>query len=319
MNSFIQNTFENQGLDIQYVVQCFKGPEDPDSGWPMRLPDIEPGKILVLHFQDNVNPKNGRILELDAVEQHYGSQSHLVNVVYWSHGLDRMYSGPLNVFEYSWHNVHTAESVLSRETEWRPFFKQPRTRAWQSLNGKWNSHRARVSEVLRNWPNGVHSFADVIPLPVWDYNSTYRGGTDNDENFVRLASIYADCAVNVVTETQYNERPGIVSEKTMLALIAGQIPVVIGHPGVVQDCRELGFDMFDDLVDTSYDWLPNNIRVEEALNKNKNLILGKIDLAPYQKRLKRQSEFVLKTFPRLAEQRLINQVSAKYGATTQRT
>lgn len=314
MSNFIQTSFENCGLDVQYVSNCFDVPEHPEHGWPLRMPEIEPGKTLVLNFQDNVNVNQGCIQELKTLEAHYGPQSHLINVVYWSHGLDKVYQGPINVFEYSWHNVHTADSVARRKSEWMPFFNAPRNRAWMSLNGKHNSHRSRVSEILRTWPNGIHSFADVIPLPVWDYNTTYRGGTDNDENFVRLALLYADCAVNIVTETQYNDRPGIITEKTMLALIAGQIPIVIGHPGAVQDCQELGFDMFDDVVDTSYDWLPNNVRAEQALYRNQDLILGKINLAPYQARLNRQRDFVLHEFPRLTEKRLLDQLSAKFSS-----
>ena len=149
---------------------------------------------------------------------------------------------------------------------------------------------------MKHWPNGILSYGDEILLDQWDYSS-YRG-TENDENFVRLAPLYARCAVNIVTETQYDDRPGVISEKTLQAMIARQIPIVIGHPGVVQSCQELGFDMFEDLVDTSYDWLPNNQRVEAALELNKNLILGNIDLAPYQQRLQLQQEFVLDLYPK---------------------
>jgi hypothetical protein len=54
--------------------------------------------------------------------------------------------------------------------------------------------------------------------------------------------------------------------------------------------------MFDDLVDTSYDWLPNDQRAEQALLRNQDLILGKKDLAPYQQRLQRNREVLLLEF-----------------------
>jgi hypothetical protein len=125
---------------------------------------------------------------------------------------------------------------------------------------------------------------------------------------MRLLQVYAKCQVNIVTETQYDEPPGIVSEKTLMAMIAQQVPIVIGHQGIVQDCRELGFDMFDDLVDTSYDSMPNDIRVEQAILKNQDLILGKINLAPYQERLQKQRSFLLDEFVTGTQQRYIRDV-----------
>jgi hypothetical protein len=116
--------------------------------------------------------------------------------------------------------------------------------------------------------------------------------------------------VNIVTETQYDARPGIVTEKTLQAMIAGQVPVVIGHPGIVQDCQELGFDMFEDLVDLSYDWLPNDQRAEAALELNRELILGNCDLTPYQQRLKRQQNFVLDAYPKWIRANFVRQAQS---------
>ena len=127
----------------------------------------------------------------------------------------------------------------------------PKTQAWQCLNGRMCTHRRRAVDILQHWPNGMLSYGNEIPLPEWAY-STYRG-TENDDNFIRLADVYGSCAVNIVTETEYNTTPGIISEKTLMAFAAQQIPIVIGHSNAVQHCKELGFDMFDDLVDTSYD------------------------------------------------------------------
>jgi len=52
------------------------------------------------------------------------------------------------------------------------------------------------------------------------------------------------------------------------------------------------------LVDISYDWLPNDQRVEAALELNQELILGNCDLTPYQERLQRQQDFVLNMYPK---------------------
>jgi hypothetical protein len=303
----IAHTFDQLGVDLVAEYNCFQPPYNLQSGWPLRLPDVEFGTntLVLLHFQDFVTPG---LPELKQIQSHYGQRANQVVVTYWSHGLDQEYFGPVNLIEFSNHNLATCESIAARQEEWLPHFDQLRTNAWQCLNGRECSHRQRVADVLRTWPNGVLSYGNQIALSEWAYSS-YRG-TENDENFVRLASLYSQCTVNIVTETQYDSRPGIVTEKTLQAMIAGQIPIVIGHPGVVQDCQELGFDMFEDLVDTSYDWLPNNQRVEAALELNQNLILGNINLAPYQARLQRQRDFVLDVYPNWIRANFVRQAQS---------
>jgi len=55
----------------------------------------------------------------------------------------------------------------------------------------------------------------------------------------------------------------------------------------------MGFDMFDDLVDNSYDTVDGANRITAAIERNRYLIQGKIDLAPYKQRLQRNREYVL--------------------------
>jgi hypothetical protein len=90
-----------------------------------------------------------------------------------------------------------------------------------------------------------------------------------------------------------------------MAFAAGQIPVVIGHQGIVQHCRELGFDMFDDVINNSFDQLPNHVRAEQAIELNQDLILGKINLSPFWPRLLQQRDFLLNQYPELMRQRFV--------------
>ena len=308
-DQLMAHTFDSLDIDSVIVYNCFQPPYDYDHGWPLKLPDVEfgPKTLLLLHFQDFVSTGQP-VRELAKVEQKYGSNCNQVVVAHMSHGLEQCYQGAISLIEYNNHNLYTCESIAQRQTEWRHYFEQPRSRAWQCLNGRKCSHRKRTADVLKHWPNGILSYGDEILLDQWDYSS-YRG-TENDENFVRLAPLYAQCAVNIVTETQYDDRPGVISEKTLQAMIAKQIPIVIGHPGVVQSCQELGFDMFEDLVDTSYDWLPNDQRVETALELNQQLILGNRDLTSYQERLERQKDFVLDTYPKWIRSNFVHQAQS---------
>jgi len=300
-----QNTLTNLGIDVYIEPNAFVPPYHPESGWPMKFPQVawNHNTLLVLHFQDFVTFKNNRIVELDRVADHYGQNANKVLVTHMHPGLEKVYDGPVNLIEFSSHNYREIHRIRNRWPEWRHIIEQPRTQAWQCLNGRKCDHRRRVANILSKWSNGVLSYGTDIPLPEWDYG-TYRG-TENDENFIRLAKVYGSCSVNIVTETLYDPVPGLFCEKTLLAMMAEQIPIVIGTQGLVASIRAHGFDMFDDVVDTSYDALPNDIRLVNALELNQDLIQGKIDLAPYQDRLRKQREFVLYEFPKLMERQFI--------------
>jgi hypothetical protein len=122
--------------------------------------------------------------------------------------------------------------------------------------------------------------------------------------------VYGSSPVNIVNETEYFSVTGIVTEKTLLAIASEQIPIVIGHKGIVDQCRRMGFDMFDDLVDTSYEEFDYLDRVEQAILRNKDLIQGNIDLAPYKHRLERNREYLLYGLPDRMEREFVIQAQA---------
>lgn len=297
------STLSKLGFNVTAVYNCYDPIYNHDTGWPLKLPEVNFNRdtLVLLHFQDFVTIKDGRVLELQQVEEFYKEHSNQVLVTYWNHGLDQVYTGPVNIIEFSNHNYDIALVLANRWSEWQHITEQPKTVPWQCLNGRMCLHRRRAVDVLLNYAPGFLSYGNEIPLPEWSY-STYRG-TENDDNFIRLANVYGSAAVNIVTETEYNTAPGIISEKTLMAFAAEQIPIVLGHRDIVKHCEELGFDMFTDLVDTSYDTLPNDIRLERALELNRDLIEGKIDLAPYKQRLADQRKFLLDDYPTIMQMR----------------
>jgi hypothetical protein len=297
------NTLKQAGFDVIPVYNCFDPNYDPDHGWPLKMPDVElrTDQLVLLHFQDFVTVSGSTVLELQRVEQHYRDRSNQVLVTYWPHRLDRFYHGSVNLIEFNAHEYAIIQNLRLRSDEWLHHYGHERGRAWQCLNGRIAPHRMRTYMTLKDWPNGVLSYDNHISHGPWSYD-TYPS-TENEDNFIRLSDIYSDCAVNIVTETQYQSAPGIITEKTFFAFLAGQIPVVIGHPGIVSECRDLGFDMFEDLVDIGYDQMSNEQRVEAALWSNRDLILGRIDLTPYQHRLKQQQRWVLDQYTKQQQQR----------------
>jgi hypothetical protein len=116
---------------------------------------------------------------------------------------------------------------------------------------------------------------------------------DNASNFVTLANLYQKCPVNVVIETMYYEPKGIISEKTLDAFAGIQLPIIIGHRGVVADVRRHGFDMFDDIIDHSYDTMPNETRWKAAVDLNMHVLHNQFNYNDLLPRLKKNQEYLL--------------------------
>ena len=108
------------------------------------------------------------------------------------------------------------------------------------------------AEVIEFWNSVKHSlpliteFADE-PIRV-DANCKLPANTD--------------AYVHLVTETKIIPRV-FVSEKTWKPIAAGQLFLIFGNPGTVNYLRTQGVDVFDDIIDHSYDLEPDwKIRLE---------------------------------------------------------
>ena len=316
-DNLFPQTFEQLGYDVVYQPTCLQPPYDA-RGWPLRYPAVEwtDRTVVLMHCQDFVSiDSNGRCPEVEAIEQHFGDRANQVVVIHWNYDLKSVYSGPCHLIHFPTHSYE----IMSRLQQppyvnWQKKFQVARTRNWQCLNGAARPHRVCVHNTLKTYANGITSLGNIDPLPYDEYETAYQwqpGEHDlNESNFMRLNWLYSTTKINVVTETQYIETPGIITEKTLFALLAGQIPIVIGYPGIVEHCRQLGFDMFDDLVDNSYDYLHDGIRYQQALELNRNLLENTPDLTNYQDRLLRQREFALQQWPQVLINRFKEQSAA---------
>lgn len=96
----------------------------------------------------------------------------------------------------------------------------------------------------------------------------------NVENFKnKLSAYYKNTFVEIVSETSYTESAFLLTEKTLNSIYGCNFPILICSPGSVQFLRDLGFDMFDDIIDHSYDSISNPIdRLYTALYNNKEIL-----------------------------------------------
>jgi len=106
--------------------------------------------------------------------------------------------------------------------------------------------------------------------------------SDNNREHDVTSPLIRNCAVNIIAESgeqlPNNTWKGhFITEKTFKAFALMQFPIWMAVPGLVAQIRNLGFDLFDDIIDHSYDNIGDfdqrsNAVVQQAMR------LGKVDL-----------------------------------------
>lgn len=123
----------------------------------------------------------------------------------------------------------------------------------------------------------------VLPPYLLDINPNI---TNYNEN---LLPIYQQTTVEVLCGTIFSD-PGIfLTEKELQAFYGCNFQIVLAPAGTVKYFRSMGFDMFDDVVDHSYDTeCDPGKRLYMALEKNKDLLSGHESLlGAWKSRVKR--------------------------------
>jgi len=113
---------------------------------------------------------------------------------------------------------------------------------------QWNTDKQLIFE------EGFTSFKQH-PLVIQDnYNIYNLLPNDNVTNFKnKLSTYYRDTFVEIITETSYTEACYNLTEKTLNSIYGCCFPILLCSQGSVQFLRDMGIDVFDDIVDHSYD------------------------------------------------------------------
>lgn len=135
-------------------------------------------------------------------------------------------------------------------------------------------------------------FLKIIPL-------CYDGMVVREEVSTNFMTIGDKCLINLVNETSFDlgesvVYPGLffngnyawtrpfITEKTTKAFNSGQIPIFLSVKGYVSILKSMGYDMFEDIIDHSYDNNPNpDVRISMVVNeikRLKNIGLNKLKL-----------------------------------------
>lgn len=102
----------------------------------------------------------------------------------------------------------------------------------------------------------------------------HNNNNDNVSNFKnKLSDYYRNTFVEIISETSFTESCFNLTEKTLHSIYGCSFPILLCSKGSVQFLRDMGLDMFDDIVNHSYDEIDDPaIRLEHAILSNKELL-----------------------------------------------
>lgn len=113
-----------------------------------------------------------------------------------------------------------------------------------------------------------------------DYQIYPKYNNDNVYNFdTTLRNYYQDTFVEIITETSFTEPCYLITEKTLNSIYGCNFPIFLSGKGAVEFLRNMGLDMFDDVIDHSYDTIDDPVqRLYFAIERNKE-ILNNVELS----------------------------------------
>ena len=105
-----------------------------------------------------------------------------------------------------------------------------------------------------------------------------------------------DSWVNVVVESIISQNNLFVTEKTWKAFVNYQIPLVFGCRGINKYLKSLGYDLFEDIFDLSYDdGLPHERLFGVVENIKKLCSMDLDNFIQYEERLQKNRELFFNT------------------------
>lgn len=202
-----------------------------------------------------------------------------------------IFNAKVNVDELDYNAVSVTESMANHE-QWFTTLKQ-HALIWETdcnflcLIRRPSHSRAKLASRLLEEVNSIRiSFGSMCQSPneLVNYQHYFSnqslpllldGVTVRDHRKLEYqvdSALFRKCAVNIIVETSsqtdLNSWHSIfVTEKTFKAFGMLQLPIWWAVPGVVDCVRTMGFDVFDDIIDHSYDQEHNEDQRFEMLIK----------------------------------------------------
>ena len=177
--------------------------------------------------------------------------------------------------KYRWKNKHVFNGTLeeyhnSRTTD--VDFVTEIDKHFLALNNCPKTHRLEIVEYLEK--TGINSQAyysynpkNIFPDHERSIKLDHSFADSSPKNILSEldslpAQIWQSSFMSIVTESLYNASEHVIfpTEKSWKAFDKFHLPIFVSVPGFVDHIRSLGFDVFDDFIDHSYDKITDDKR-----------------------------------------------------------
>tara|TARA_B100001057_G_scaffold397280_1_gene407380 strand:- start:1023 stop:2054 length:1032 start_codon:yes stop_codon:yes gene_type:complete len=274
LDSALEYPITSTGWDIsspQTVIEC--NFDDPDYHLFVNLQDMLDGKELISlhnHFKDN------------------GFPMHRISVLVWPRGIQQILpEHSFNIIQFSSHQYETWCSYKDNEDVLRDAFSADKKDFKYNFvcpQRIYKPHRAALHSVLKQYRHANISLQSKgIELAYSNLTfDQYEQQYDNLVNLLAMKKNYNTAAFSIISESQYHEQYGIITEKTFNSIVAGIPFLLVAHQGAVQHVQQYGFQTFGgvsdgdnrwgSVFDETYDELDNQIRIKDMIESNSSYI-----------------------------------------------
>ena len=266
-----------------------------ESGWDIAVPVSpldcnfsDPDYHLFVNLQDMLT--GAELIRLNKHFSRNGFPLHRITVLCWPKRISQILpEDRFNVITFSTHQYETWCSYKQSEDVLRDAFSRDKKTFefnWVCPQRIYKPHRAALYSVLKRYKHGNISLQSKgyelqrPSLSFEEYNSEYNNLT----NLLAMKQNYNTALMCIISESQYKEEYGIITEKTFNSIVAGMPFLVAGHRGALADITEYGFISYPNLFDESYDSQDNRNRIKSLIEYNNNLIrkpLSTIEMQTY--------------------------------------
>ena len=244
----------------------------------------EGGSLVELfgHYNlDIVESKNIKVLA--PIDDYKGLCEKYKDVDFFTYD----FCGPRNFCSKYNHMMH--HDLFSKWNDYTPnkvlmglsWSDKPRERLYSCLNNRKESHRSiLINELLKGditshgYVSNINGSGEVS-LEFYENDVVIKKINDkqiildSDNNPSDRFGVHQwgkKSYIDVVTETSHNLMR-FMTEKSVKPFYNLQLPIILGYTNIIQHLRDLGFDMFDDIIDHSYDTVESNVTVYDFNHK----------------------------------------------------
>jgi len=275
----------------------------PAHGWPIETPPMTENG-LDIYLEDDMLVIDGKIQEVEKYIQHYGNDVYKIRFYTDHKHIKNLYPDLKWIYYPLWLTVHVFNAQQNKNLLCDAFDFKTKTKKFLCLNRNKKKHRDIVCrEILDSYQqNSVWTYhARGRPSPdnedwskeAYDNESTW-GNVDltdiynieanrvlvrNWANLLRGKHLYNMTSFSLVNETRNNLPYDFVTEKTYQCFITLHPALYVSNMNHVQNIRDWGFDVFDDVFDHGYDSISDDeSRIKKMFDDNHNVLANGFDI-----------------------------------------